>query len=108
MGGSKLRTESKDASKRILNKQRRTNKVALSFGSVIFISYICIVNLKQQVMSRNEILKMLNGCEVNSLEFEGVVGINNGNVFRDGEKLELTDEDVQTLWEEYVEGEGLY
>ncbi len=70
--------------------------------------YLCIVNLKQQVMSRNEILKMLNGCEVNSLEFEGVVGINNGNVFRDGEKLELTDEDVQTLWEEYVEGEGLY
>jgi hypothetical protein len=44
MGGSKLRTESKDASKRILDKQRRTKKVALSFGSVIFISYICIVD----------------------------------------------------------------
>jgi hypothetical protein len=49
---------------------------------------------------------MLNGCEVNSLEFEGVVGINNGNVYRDGEKLKLTDEDIQTLWDEYVEGEG--
>lgn len=59
-------------------------------------------------MSRNEILKMLNGCEVNSLEFEGVVGVRNGNVYRDGEKLELTDEDVETLWEEYVEGEGLF
>lgn len=59
-------------------------------------------------MLRNEILKMLNGCEVNSLEFEGVVGINNGKVFRDGETLELTDEDVQTLWDEYIEGERLY
>jgi hypothetical protein len=59
-------------------------------------------------MLRNEILKMLNGCEVNSLEFEGVVGINNGNVFRDGEKLELTDDEVKTLWDEYVEGERLY
>jgi len=59
-------------------------------------------------MLRNEILKMLNGCEVNSLEFEGVVGINNGNVFIDGEKLELTDDEVKTLWDEYVEGERLY
>lgn len=59
-------------------------------------------------MLRNEILKMLNGCEVNSLEFEGVVGINNGNVFRDGEKLELTNDEVKTLWDEYVEGERLY
>jgi hypothetical protein len=59
-------------------------------------------------MLRNEILKMLNGCEVNSLEFEGVVGINNGNVFRDGEKLELTDDEVKTLWDEYIEGERLY
>jgi hypothetical protein len=59
-------------------------------------------------MLRNEILKMLNGCELNSLEFEGVVGINNGNVFRDGEKLELTDDEVKTLWDEYVEGERLY
>lgn len=59
-------------------------------------------------MTRNEILKMLNGCEVNSLEFEGVVGINKGVVYRDGEKLELTDDEVQILWEEYVEGEGLY
>jgi hypothetical protein len=57
-------------------------------------------------MSRNEILETLNGCEVNSLEFEGVVGISNGNVYRDGEKLKLTDEDIQTLWDEYVEGEG--
>ena len=59
-------------------------------------------------MLRNEILKMLNGCEVNSLEFEGVVVIRNGNVFRDGEKLELTDDEVKTLWDEYVEGERLY
>jgi hypothetical protein len=59
-------------------------------------------------MLRNEILKMLNGCEVNSLEFEGVVGINNGNVFRDGETLELTDDEVKTLRDEYVEGERLY
>ena len=57
-------------------------------------------------MSRTEILGMLNGCEVNSLEFEGVVGISNGKVFRDGEQLQLTDDEVQTLWDEYVEGEG--
>jgi hypothetical protein len=43
MGRSKLRKESKNASKCILNKQRRTKKVALSFGSVIFYLYICIV-----------------------------------------------------------------
>ncbi len=59
-------------------------------------------------MTRNEILKMLNGCEVNSLEFEGVVGIVKGVAYRDGEKLELTDEDVQTLWQEYIEEEGLF
>ena len=49
---------------------------------------------------------MLNGCEVNSLEFEGVVGISNGKFFRDGEQLKLTDDEVQTLWDEYIEGEG--
>ena len=81
---------------------------AQKFAYIKILFYICIVNLKQQVMSRNEILGMLNGCEVNSLEFEGVVGINNGVVYRDGEILELTDEEVQILWEEYVEGEGLY
>jgi hypothetical protein len=42
MGKSKLRTESKDASKCILNKQRRTKKVALSFGNVTFFHYLCI------------------------------------------------------------------
>ena len=59
-------------------------------------------------MTRNEILKMLNGCEVNSLEFEGVVGIKNGVAYRDGEILKLSDEDVNTLWQEYIEEEGLY
>jgi hypothetical protein len=57
-------------------------------------------------MSRTEILEMLNGCEVNSLEFEGVVGISNGKFFRDGEQLKLTDDEVQALWDEYIEGEG--
>lgn len=56
-------------------------------------------------MTKDEILKMLNGCEVNSLEFEGVVGIINGVAYRDGEVLKLTSKDIKTLWDEYVREE---
>ena len=59
-------------------------------------------------MTTAEILELLNGCEVYApMTFEGTVGVSGKKIFRDGEELEYTDEDVQELWEEYVEGEGL-
>lgn len=54
-----------------------------------------------------EIKSQLNGCEVNSLEYEGIVGVQNGRAFRDGEDI-TSSIDWKTLWDEYIEGEGLY
>lgn len=54
------------------------------------------------------ILKMLNGCEINSLNYEGCVLIKGTKVFRDGEVIDElnTDEKVNEIWEEYKYEEG--
>lgn len=49
----------------------------------------------------------MDGCEVLSMSCEGTVGIIDGEVWQDGEKLNLTDDEVKTLWQEYLEGEGV-
>tara|TARA_B100000767_G_C19280650_1_gene335295 strand:- start:46 stop:210 length:165 start_codon:yes stop_codon:yes gene_type:complete len=46
----------------------------------------------------NEKLEMLNGCEINSWEHEGVVGINGEFGFVNGEKFKLSEEDVNILF----------
>jgi len=56
-------------------------------------------------MKIKEIKKELNGHEVNSLIFEGCVGIENGVLLPDGEKIQPTSEEWRELWSEYVEQE---
>jgi len=53
-------------------------------------------------------LKLMNGCEVNSLNYEGVVYIKGLQVIQNGETIDTLDDDekVSDLWSEYVEGEG--
>jgi len=59
-------------------------------------------------MTTKEILDTLNGCEVNSLEFEGCVGINNGKIYQDGEIIRATPKQIKILWDEYIEEEGIH
>ena len=56
-----------------------------------------------------ELAKMLRGCEVNSITYEGCVYIKGTQIWRDGEVVDNldTDEKVKTLWEEFIEEEGL-
>jgi hypothetical protein len=56
-----------------------------------------------------EILKQMNGSEVSSLNYEGVVGIEKDKVIRDGEVIDTldTEEKVKKLWDELLEGEGI-
>ncbi len=56
---------------------------------------------------KQKILKELDGCEVSSLICEGTVGITNGEVRQNGEKLNLTNEEIKELRDEYLEGEGI-
>lgn len=55
-----------------------------------------------------EKLNLMNGCECQSLTYEGCVGINGNKVYRSGEVVDTldTDEKVNDLWDEYVRGEG--
>ncbi len=60
------------------------------------------------VSSENkERLQLMNGCEVNSLNYEGCVGINGSQVWLDGEQVDTLDSDekIQELWAEYVREE---
>jgi hypothetical protein len=59
-------------------------------------------------MNTTEILEMLNGCEVMSWEHEGTVLIKGKFGFMDGTKFELTDKDVEILWEAHKESEGIF
>lgn len=54
-------------------------------------------------MSKQEILETLNGCEVMSLDHEGVVLIKGQFGYVDGKKFKLTAEDAESLWESYKE-----
>jgi hypothetical protein len=58
----------------------------------------------------DDFYKMLNGCEINSLEFEDVVYVDGKNraIIRNGEKIQPNKEELKTLWREYVQGEDLY
>lgn len=51
---------------------------------------------------------MLNGCEVQSLNYEGCVYIKNDKVYRNGEVIDTlnTNEKAEELWQEYKENEG--
>lgn len=53
-------------------------------------------------MKTAEILHELEGREVLSIELEGCVGVFGGKVYRHGEELRLTDEQIQTLWREHI------
>lgn len=47
----------------------------------------------------NDKLEMLNGCEINSWEHEGVVSIKGKFGTANGEKFELSEEDVNILFD---------
>ena len=54
--------------------------------------------------------RSLNGCEIQSMELEGTVYVDGRKkcVVRDGEKMRPSEDELKTLWKEYVDGEGLY
>lgn len=59
-----------------------------------------------------EILEMLNGCEVRTSLYEtycGVVGIEGDKVIDGGEVLDTlnSNKKIKALWAEYCEGEGI-
>lgn len=53
-------------------------------------------------------LSMLNGCECNSLTYEGCVYIKGNQVIMNGDVVDRLDSDskVRVLWAEYVAEEG--
>jgi len=59
-------------------------------------------------------LKMLKGHEINSINYEGIVYINERNnsfsVHRDGEIIDYlnTNNKIENLWKEYMFTEGQY
>lgn len=58
--------------------------------------------------SNQESLELMNGCEVQSLNYEGCVYIRDNKVFMNGEVVDTlnTNSKVKNLWDEYVWGEG--
>ena len=64
--------------------------------------------------SNQNTLKMLKGHEINSLNYEGIVYINERNnsfsVHRDGEIIDYlnTNNKIENLWKEYMFTEGQY
>ena len=56
-----------------------------------------------------ERLKMLNGCEVQSIKHEGCVAISGSKLYRDGEVIETLDSNkkVSYLWRNFIKQEGL-
>jgi len=67
-------------------------------------------NLKYKIMSEVTLLMLetLNGIEVSSINYEGVIGIKKDKVYRYGEIIDTLDTDlkVSELWDEYKENEG--
>jgi len=65
---------------------------------------------KLSVTSR-DILDLMKGCEVQSLNYEGCVSINGaGKVYMDGEVIDILDSTrkVNKIWKEYLESDGIY
>jgi hypothetical protein len=58
----------------------------------------------------NVFYKTLNGHEIQSLEFEGVVYVDGRNkcIVVDGSRIKPNDNQLRDLWDEYIESEGLY
>ncbi len=58
-------------------------------------------------MTKNQILKELEGCEVWSLQFEDCVGVENGKVKRShvGDIITPTKAQAEELFQEYFEAE---
>ena len=58
----------------------------------------------------NERIKMVNGCEIFSLNYEGTVYIKKNEVYLDGEIIDTlnTEKKVSNLWEDYLQAESLY
>ncbi len=50
-----------------------------------------------------EIKTLLEGCEISSLTYEGVVYVSNGVAYTQGEKLKSPDWSI--LWKEYIASE---
>lgn len=51
-----------------------------------------------------EALELLDGQEIRSLKYEGVIGIEGTNVYREGKIIKRikTNKDVEDLWKEYI------
>lgn len=58
--------------------------------------------------TKTQILQTLEGQEVSSIQFEGVVGIENGKVIQGGEVLKCTKAQAQELANESFENEFGY
>ena len=56
-----------------------------------------------------ELLKLLNGCEVLSLKYATCVSIKGDEVISDGKVIDTldTDKKVSKIWKEYMKQEGL-
>ena len=54
-------------------------------------------------MSRELIFKHLNGVSLISLELGGIVNIKDGVAYKNDGVLTLSDDEVKTLWNSYVE-----
>ena len=63
-----------------------------------------IMNISELNTSR---LNALEGCEINSVAYEGYVMVESGKVWQDGEVVDTLDSNkkVQYLWHDYLEQE---
>ena len=54
-----------------------------------------------------ELIEMLNGCEIYSINYDGAVGVRGTDVVRDGEVIDSLDtaDKIADLWAEYTEAE---
>ena len=57
----------------------------------------------------DEIKNMLHGCEILSVNYEGCVSIEAGQVIQEGKQIDLlnTHKKVIAIWNEYLEQEGI-
>lgn len=57
-----------------------------------------------------ELLDTMNGCEVESIKYEGCVYIRRDQVVREGKVIDTlnTNAKIKRLWNEFFEGEGGY
>lgn len=58
-------------------------------------------------MQKDEYLSFLEGCEVSSIHFEGVIGVYQGKIWRDGKIIDAkpTKKTLKIITAEYIEQE---